>query len=228
MKTIGLIGGTSWTSTLEYYRLLNEKVSQKLGGDNSAKLLLYSFNFQELLDLKYELPLVSNKLELVAQNLERAGADCILICANTLHMFAQEIQSRISIPLINIIDATAERMKARNISKAGLLGTQFTMEEDFYTGKLASAYSIETLVPIEEKRKIIHDIIYDELAKGIFKEDSKKKFIEEIGGLRERGAQGVILGCTEIPLFINNEDVDMPLFNTTEIHAQKAVDFSLL
>jgi len=229
MKTIGLIGGMSWESTIEYYRIINELVSKRLGGLNSGKILLYSVNFQEIADLQHE-----NKWDElteimidIAQKLEKAGADVVLICTNTMHKMADEVQKSINIPLLNIIDVTAEKIKEMGLKKVGLLGTKFTMEDDFYKGRLKRKHGIDVLIPDEEGRQIVHDVIYNELCKGIIKESSREKFKRIIADLASKGAEGVILGCTEIPLLIKQEDCDIPIFDTTMIHAEAAVNFAL-
>lgn len=229
MKTIGLIGGMSWESTIEYYRIINELVSKRLGGLNSGKILLYSVNFQEIADLQHE-----NKWDElteimidIAQKLEKAGADVVLICTNTMHKMADEVQKSINIPLLNIIDVTAEKIKEMGLKKVGLLGTKFTMEDDFYKGRLKRKHGIDVLIPDEEGRQIVHDVIYNELCKGRIKEFSKEKFKRIIADLASKGAEGVILGCTEIPLLIKQEDCDIPIFDTTMIHAEAAVNFAL-
>jgi aspartate racemase len=227
MKTIGLIGGMSWESTLEYYRIINELIKEKLGGHNSAKILLYSFNFQEIMDHRYELPLLADKLSKVAQLLEKAGAECLLLCVNTLHVFADDVQSRVSIPILNIIDAIAQEVKNAGLMKVGLLGTQFTMEEEFYKGRLSDRHEINIIIPEDSDRKAVHDIIYNELCLGQFRDSSKELILGVIRKLKNEGAQGVILGCTELPLIIKKEDTDIMLFDTTSIHARLAVRFAL-
>lgn len=228
MKTIGLVGGTSWESTLEYYRLINKGVNRELGGHASARIILQSLNFQELLDLSYDLPRKSKLLEMAAQNLEKAGAQCVLLCANTLHKHAGEVQARISIPLLNIIDGTAKAVKESSLSRVGLLGTQYTMEEEFYKGKLKDAYGIDVVVPGSDDSRAVHSIIFNELCRGIFSLESKDLMLKIIEDLKGRGALGIIMGCTEIPLLIGDEDTDLPFFNTLRIHADMAVNFALL
>lgn len=226
MKTIGLIGGMSFESTMEYYRIINEEVNKKLKSHHSAKILIYSFDFEELLELRYELPRVGDMLSKAAQILEKGGADCILICANTMHVLADEVQSRITIPILNIIDATAQEIKKRGITKVGLLGTQFTMEEEFYKGRLTDKHDIQVIAPDEADRKMVHDIIFNELCVGQFKASSKEKLLSAMNKLGQEGAQGIILGCTELPLIIKEGDTKIPQFNTTFIHANLAVKFA--
>lgn len=228
MKTIGLIGGTGWESTAEYYKLINEKTNAKLGGLNFAKCILYSFNYAEINELNK-----ANRIDeffeplLVACNtIIEAGAGCIMLCANTMHMFAEKLTMQIPVPLIHIAEATASDITRHGISKVGLLGTRYTMERDFYRNKLAAS-DIETIIPSESERDFVHNCIFEELLKSKFTEDSKSRLLEIIGNLKAGGADGIILGCTEIPLLIKDDDVDMPLFNTTELHAQAAVDFAI-
>ena len=217
MKIIGLIGGMSWESSLEYYRIINERIKQKLGGLHSAKSLMYSVDFEEATKLMID----------AAQRIERGGADFIVICTNTMHMMAEEMQQNIKIPLLHIVDATAEKIKASGYKKVGLLGTKFTMEEHFYKGRLIEKYNLEVIIPDEAERQFVHDVIYKELCLGIIQQNSKNRFKTIINNLSKNGAEGVILGCTEIPLLIKQEDVSAPLFDTTRIHAESAVDFAL-
>lgn len=228
MKTLGLIGGMSYESSLEYYRIINETVKELLGGLHSAKSLMYSFDFAEIESLQHQgkWQELAKKVVVAAQKLEKGGADLIVICTNTVHKVADEVQRSINIPLLHIVDATAEKIKKQGLQKIGLLGTKFTMEEDFYKGKLTK-YGLEVIIPEEKERQVVHDIIYKELVIGEIKEKSKAVFFEIIGQLKTRGAQGVILGCTEIPLLIKQEDVDLPLFDTTAIHARSAVKYVL-
>jgi len=229
VKTIGLLGGMSWESTVSYYQLINEAVKQQLGGLHSAKLVLYSVDFDEIEKLQHQgnWEETANILTNAAIGLEKAGADFVLICTNTMHLVAPQVQAGISIPLLHIADATAEEITTAGISKVGLLGTAFTMEEDFYKGRLEKEYSLEVLIPNQADRKIIHQIIYEELCLGNIKEESRKEYLRIIDGLVERGAEGVILGCTEIALLVKPEHTSVRLFNTTEIHALKAVEKAL-
>ncbi|MCF8002256.1 MAG: aspartate/glutamate racemase family protein [Halanaerobiales bacterium] len=229
MKTIGLIGGMSWESSLEYYRIINELVKEKLGEPHSAKTIMYSVDFAEFENLQHQgnWNLLTEKMIKIAKKLEKAGADMVLICTNTMHKMAPEVQESINIPLIHITDAASDEIKKQSIKKVGLLGTNFTMEQDFYKGGLKDKHGIEVVVPNEEERKIIHNVIYKELISGIIKDESRKEFKKIIEKLKTRGAKGVVLGCTEIPLLIKDKDVDIPVFNTTELHAKKAVEKAL-
>ena len=229
MKAIGLIGGMSWESSLEYYRLINELVQEKLGGLHSARCILYSVDFAEV-----EAHLqqgnwdeLTNVLIDCAQKLERAGADVIVICTNTMHKMADEIQAALTIPLLHIVDATADKILEHGLRSVGLLGTQMTMEEDFYKKRLQERYDIEVLIPADSERRTIHRVIFDELCRGMLKGDSKERFRAIIENLVKNGAEGVILGCTEIPLLIEQEDIAVPLFDTTTIHAHAAVEYAL-
>lgn len=229
MKTIGLIGGMSWVSSAEYYRLINERVNEKLGALHSAKCLLYSVDFEEIEVLQHQGKWreITEITVDAALKLEQAGADLIILCANTAHVMADDVQSAINIPMLHIVDVTAERIKAAGMNTVGLLGTKFTMEEEFYRGRLAEKHGLQVLVPDEQERQIIHSVIYEELCLGNVRDESRDKFIAIIDNLAFRGAQGIILGCTEIPLLVSQEDVRMPLFNTTRIHAESAVDYAL-
>lgn len=228
MKTIGLIGGMSWESTVTYYQILNETVKQKLGGLHSAKILLYSVDFDEI--EKYqssgEWEKSAEVLSQAAMNLEKAGADFIVICTNTMHKVAPKIQSHISIPIIHIAEATADELIKRGISRVALLGTKYTMTQDFYKDKLLKA-GIDVVIPDSTGIETVNDIIYKELCLGIISEESKKKYLEIIDRLAEQGAQGVILGCTEIGLLIQQTDTSLPVFDTTRIHAVKAAELSI-
>jgi len=229
MKTIGLIGGMSWESSLEYYRIINEEVKRKLGGLHSAKILMYSVDFEEIEKVqrqgKWD---EATKLMIEAsKRLEKGGVDFIVICSNTMHKMSGEVQKNIGIPLLPIGDAIAERIKEASFKKVGLLGTRFTMEEDFYKGRLTEKYGLEVVVPDEKGRQIVHDIIYKELCLGVIKSSSKDQLCEIIQNLVRDGAKGIILGCTEIPLLIKQEDVNVPLFDTTRIHAESAVEYAL-
>ncbi len=227
MKTVGLIGGTSWVSTIDYYRGINQITNEELGGLHSAKILLYSVNFAEFKpDLTTDWATIGKKLAAIAQKLENAGADCILICANTMHMVADTVQADIQIPLIHIGVETGKEINGQNIRKAGLLGTQVTMEHPFLKRKL-SDYGIDTLIPDSEDRYFINSSIFSELGKGLFQRQTKERYLNIIHKLVERGAEGIILGCTEIPLLIKQEDCPVPSFDTTMIHVRAAVTFAL-
>jgi len=229
MKTIGLVGGMSWESTQEYYRIINQRVKEKAGGFHSAKIVLYSVDFEEVESRQHQgrwEELTALMID-AAQRVERAGADVLLICTNTMHLMADSVQESIRIPLLHIVDVTAEAVKARGFRKVGLLGTRFTMEKDFYKGRLQKKHGLEVLVPEEKDRELVHAILYDELCLGKISDTSKQVFQKIIAKLKDGGAQGIILGCTEIPLLVKQEDYKIPLFDTTTIHAEAAVDFAL-
>ncbi len=229
MKTIGLIGGMSWESSLEYYRIINETVREQLGGLHSARIFMYSFDFAEIAELQDvgNWDQTAKLITRAAQRLEKAGADVLLICTNTMHKVADEVQENVEIPLLHIADAATEEIKARGLKKVGLLGTKFTMEEDFYKGRLSDKYGIEVIIPDEHERQIIHQVIYDELCIGQAKQASKEKFRRIMQNLAENGAEGIILGCTEICLLVDQRDAEIPLFDTTTIHATSAARFAL-
>lgn len=230
MKTIGLLGGMSWESTVLYYQLLNEGVRERLGGLHSAKILMNSVDFSEIeqFQVKGQWEEAGKKLADAAYGLEQAGADFILICTNLMHKVAPIIESRINVPLLHIADAAGSAIKAQGLEKIGLLGTRYTMEEDFYRKRLLDKFDLDVVIPEEEDREYIHQVIFDELCQGKFTEESRKNYLTIIDKLREQGAQGVILGCTEIPLLVHQEDTDLPLFNTAALHAQYALEFSLV
>ncbi|NQT79207.1 MAG: aspartate/glutamate racemase family protein [Candidatus Aminicenantes bacterium] len=229
MKVIGLIGGMSWESSLEYYRIINEATKEKLGRFHSAKSLMYSVDFEEIEILQHQgkWDKATELMINAAQRVEKGGADLVIICTNTMHKMADEVQKSIKIPLLHIADATAEEIKKQGLKKVGLLGTKFTMEEDFYKGRLSGKFGLEVIIPNEEERQLIHNILYSELCLGEIKSQSKEKFIKIIKNLAASGAEGVILGCTEIPLLISQEDCEAPLFDTTRIHARFAVEYAL-
>jgi aspartate racemase len=228
MKTIGLIGGLSYLSTLDYYRLLNEMVNQRVGGVTSAKIWMYSVNFEEIKTLTEKLDWdgIAGIICPAAKKAEQAGADCLLVGANTMHHIADEIQNAINIPLIHIAAETAKAVTARRIKKVALLGTRYTMQLPFYKNKLAQA-GIETIIPDEATIEIINRAIYDEMGKGVFTASTKTRFLTIINDLAQSGAEGIILGCTEIPILIKQEDTPLPVFDTTRIHAAAAVNFTL-
>jgi len=230
MKTIGLLGGMSWESTVTYYRLINEAVKERLGGLHSAKICLYSVEFEEIEQLQHQgdWPATAKILIEAAQSVEAAGADFLLICTNTMHKVAPEIESAIKIPLIHIADAAAEQIMSAGMNKVGLLGTRFTMEEDFYRQRLQERYGIEVLIPDSEEREVVHRTIYDELCLGRINPESRHTFVEITEKLANQGAQSVILGCTEVPLLIQQEHTSVPLFDTTEIHALRAAAEAML
>ncbi len=228
MKTIGIIGGMTWLSTVEYYRLLNQKINQRLGGIHSARLLMYSVEFDEISRLQREgkWDELATLFIGVARTLEKAGVDCLMIGANTMHKIADEVQATINIPLIHIGEATARAVKSAGLTTVGLLGTRYTMELDFYQRRLR-ANDINTIIPFDDERPFVHDSIYNEFGKGIFKDETRRRYIEIIASLVARGCEGVILGCTEIPLLIKQSDSPVPVFDTTDIHASAAVEFAL-
>lgn len=229
MKTIGLIGGMSWESSLEYYRIINEFVRDKLGGLHSAKIVMVSFNLAEIATLQNEgnWDAAAQLLIGAAQRLEKAGADVLVICTNTMHKVADPVQKNVRIPLLHIVDATAEEIKTRGLKKVGLLGTKFTMEQDFYRKKLTDQHGLEVIVPAEDERHIVNHVIYDELCRGQVKPSSKETFRRIMENLVASGAEGIILGCTEIGLLVDQQDVLIPLFDTTMIHAKAAAQFAL-
>ena len=229
MKVIGLIGGMSWESTLEYYRIINETVKERLGGLHSAKILLYSVNFHEVQSMQSEGRWEEAREILcnAATRVERGGGECLLICTNTMHIMASEVQCDVGIPLIHIADATAAEVKNSGIRKIGLLGTKYTMEEDFYKGRLIQDYGLEVMIPAKADRDVVHQVIYNELCLGKILPNSRKQFVRMIKDMLARGADGVVLGCTEISLLVSQGDSPLPLFDTTEIHARAAVDFAL-
>ena len=229
MKTIGLIGGMSWESSSLYYQIINRTTQEKLGGVHSAKCILYSVDFNEIALLQKEgnWKKLGELMVEAAQSLEKGGADFIILCTNTMHKLSGEIEASVSIPLIHIGDAAAQKIKEKNFKKVGLLGTSFTMEQDFFKGRLLNRHQIETIIPDETQRAAIHRIIYDELVKGIVNSESRNIVLEIISDLIDKGAEGIILGCTEIELLITNEFTTAELFNTAEIHAKKAVEFAL-
>ncbi|MEC1336190.1 aspartate/glutamate racemase family protein [Bacillus velezensis] len=228
MKTIGLIGGMSWESSAEYYRIINEEIKKKLGGLHSAKCLLYSVDFKEIEHYQSigAWDKAGEALGQVAKSLEKAGADFIVICTNTMHKVLGYIQEMITIPILHIADATAEQIIRQDIRSVGLLGTKYTMEQDFYKSRIAS-HDINVIVPDDDERELINNIIYQELCLGEIKQSSKNIYKKIINNLVDRGAEGIILGCTEIGLLVKAEDSKVPLFDTTLIHAQKAVNKSL-
>lgn len=229
MKTIGLIGGITWNSTVLYYEVLNKTVNERLGGTNFCKCIIQSLNYGEIQQSQQERnwDRITDIVVDAGKNLERAGAGVVLIGANTIHKVFDVIEQELGIPLIHIADATAAQIKAAGLTKVGLLGTRYTMTMDFYTKRLADKHGIETIVPKEDDRAIIHDVIYDELAFGEILPESRKRYQEIITRLQKAGAQGVILGCTEIPLLIEQKHSVPPVFNTTELHALAAVDWAL-
>jgi aspartate racemase len=228
MKTIGIIGGMTWVSSLDYYRLLNEMVNEKLGGAESAKIILYSVNFGEIKKLTEagEWEAIEEILVSSAKKLELAGADCILIGANTMHKMADEVGAAVGIPLIHVAEETAKVISGKQLKKVALLGTKYTMQLDFYKDKL-SGHGIAAIIPSEEDINYVNDAIYSEMSKSLFLPATKGRFISIINDLIQQGAEGIILGCTEIPILIKQEDCPVPVFDTTNIHARAAVGFAL-
>lgn len=230
MKTIGMLGGMSWESTASYYKAINEGVKAELGGLSSAKICLYSVNFEEIEKLQHQGRWNDTAVILTqaAKAVEAGGADFLIICTNTMHKVASEIEAEISIPILHIADATAKKLVSDGIKKVGLLGTRFTMEQDFYKSRLTNKFEIDVIVPSAESRAIVHNVIYDELCKGIISAESRVKYLNIINELYKSGAEAVILGCTEIALLIQQQHTDIPLYDTTEIHAFEAVQLALL
>ncbi len=229
MKKIGLIGGITWQSTLLYYQYLNAQVSETLGGQHSCKCLIESVDFEDIStkQAKGQWDMLNEDFAEIAMRLEQAGADIILVCANTMHLCADAIKKKVSIPLLHIAEVCGEEIKRKNCKKVLLLGTKYTMELDFYKDILKNQYGIDVVIPAAEDREIVHEIIYTELAKGIVLEDSKKRYIEIIKKSGAEGVEAVILGCTEIPLLIQQDDCDIPVIDTTAIHAKAAVKFAI-
>lgn len=229
MKKIGLIGGMSWESSAVYYNLINNAVKKKLKGFHSAKCLLESVDFAEIekYQMQNDWKTLNALMAQCAKNLEKSGAELIILCTNTMHLCTESIVQAISIPFLHIAEATGEKIKASNIDKVLLLGTKFTMDQDFYKKTLKNKFGIETIIPSDKDRVIIHDIIYTQLVHGIIKKESKYKYLKIIEESILNGAQGVILGCTEIPLLIKENDCTIPVFDTTKIHAEKAVEIAL-
>ena len=227
MKTLGLIGGMSWESTAIYYRLINEGVARQLGGLHSAKLIIWSFDFAEIAALQSagNWDRATQRMIDAGIGLKKAGADAILICTNTMHKMADEIEAATGLQVLHIADATADAIKSQGVKNPGLLATRFTMEQDFYKGRLAEKHGLMTVVPNLEERGEIHAIIYDQLCRGIVQDSSRNTFKHIISRLIEEGADGMILGCTEIPMLISQSDCAVPIFDTTALHAAAAVSF---
>lgn len=229
MKTIGLLGGMSWESSIEYYRIINERTKAKLGGLHSAKSIMVSVDFADVEILQHQgrWAEAANMLVEAAKSLENGGADFIVLCTNTMHKVADELQTNVKIPFLHIADPTARLVKASGIQKIGLLGTRFTMEEEFYKGRLAQKHGLDVSIPNAQEREIVHRVIYDELVLGKIDPGSKARYIEIMQRMVREGAEGIILGCTEIGLLVHSEDSRVPLFDTTRIHAEAAVDYAL-
>ncbi len=229
MKTIGLIGGMSWESTVVYYQRLNRMARERLGGLHSAELLLWSFDFAEIeaQQASGDWGRATESMVDAAERLERGGAECLVICTNTMHKVAADVQGAVSIPLIHIADATAQAIKESTAVQPLLLATRYTMEQDFYKGRLRAEHGIDVSVPDEDGRSAVHDIIYDELCQGVISPASRRKYLDLISAELDRGADGVIFGCTEVGLLIRPEDLSVPAFDSTELHARTALDFAL-
>jgi len=229
VKTIGMLGGMSWESTSSYYRALNEGVRAACGGLHSAKILLHSVDFAplEALQHKGDWDAIAVQLALAARSVQAGGADFLMLCTNTMHKVAPQIEAAIDIPLLHIADATAEALQGQGIRRVGLLGTAFTMEQDFYKGRITSRYGIEVLVPEQDARRLVHRVIYDELCLGRTEPTSRAAFLDIVAGLSAQGADAVILGCTEIGMLIGQQDTPVQLFDTTAIHAARAVELAL-
>ena len=229
MKTIGLLGGMSWESTLEYYRLINEITRQRLGGLHSSRCLLYSVDFAEIEPLQHQgrWDELAGLLADAARSLERGGADCLVLCTNTMHLLSGALQSATRLPLLHIADAAGAAIHAAGLQRVGLLGTRFTMEQDFYRQRLAHKFGLQVLIPPEPQRQVVHRVIYDELCLGVINPASREAYAQIMADLISSGAQGIILGCTEIELLVSQADCPAPVFPTTFLHAQAAVDFAL-
>ena len=228
MKVIGLVGGTSWISSVDYYRLFNEITNQRLGGNEAAKIVLYSVNYGEIVTYTHQgnWDAIAAIIADAAQKVEKAGADCILLGANTMHHVAEKVQQSVKVPLLHIADVVGKAITEKHLKKVALLGTKYTMLFDFYTRKLAD-YGIETIIPDAEGVDFVNSAIYNELGKGKFLPETKQGFLQLIDKLAGQGAEGVILGCTEIPMLVKQEDTLVPVFDTTLLHATAAVDFAL-
>ncbi|KPK81205.1 MAG: hypothetical protein AMS25_07290 [Gemmatimonas sp. SM23_52] len=229
MRVIGLLGGMSWESTAEYYRIINQEIRRRLGRQHSAKILMYSVEFEEIEEMQVagQWDRAGQLLAEEAQRLERGGADFLLLCTNTMHKVAPAIEQAIQIPLIHIADATAERIRQANLRRVGLLGTRFTMEEDFYRGRLTEQHGLEVLIPTPGDRAVVDRVIFAELCQGQILEPSRQEYVRIIEALGREGAEGVVLGCTEIGLLIKPEHSPLPVFDTTQIHAEKGVQLAL-
>ena len=229
MKTIGLIGGMSWESSIEYYRMINQFVREELGGLHSAKSVLVSLDFAEIeaLQAAGHWEKAGELMLEAARQVEGGGGDFVVICTNTMHLLAEQVQAGIGIPVLHIADATEHEIQRKGLHQVGLLGTRFTMEKDFYRGRLEDEHGLAVLIPVEEDRKTVHEVIYQELVLGEIRERSRERYLEIIQRLADRGAEGIILGCTEIGLLVKQEDVQLPVFDTAQIHAWIAVQAAL-
>jgi aspartate racemase len=229
MKVIGLIGGMSWNSTLEYYRIINESVAQRLGGLHSARLILYNLDFDEIKKAQHENRWddTVNILVDAGNAVKRAGADFLVICTNTMHKVADDVEEKVGLPLLHIVDVIGDAVRERGLHRIGLLGTRFLMEGHFYQGRLRDRFAIEVLVPGEDDIHTIHQIIYNELCEGKIKASSRRVCADIIDKLVNKGAEGIVLGCTELPLLIQAGDIHAPIFDTTRLHAEAAVNLAL-
>ncbi len=229
MRTIGLLGGMSWESSIEYYRIINVEVRARLGGTHAARSVMYSVDFHQIEQMQAagDWAAATKAMVEAGRLVQSGGAGCLLICSNTMHLMAKEVQAAIDIPLLHIADATADAVRASSIRSVALLGTRYTMEQDFYRGRLEDRYELEVMVPDAADRQIIHDIIYDELVQGTAKDRSRREFLRIIEALVNSGAEGAIAGCTEIELLVGPEHVSVPYFPTTRLHALAAVEWSL-
>ena len=229
MKVIGLIGGMSWNSSLEYYRLINELVSRKLGGLHSARLVLYSLDFEEIERAQQESRWedAADILAKAAIALKQAGADFLVICTNTMHKVSDKVGESAGLPILHIVDTTGNAIREQGLSKVGLLGTRFVMAEQFYQDRLKKRFDIEVVVPAEDEQAVVHRVIYDELCRGKVRDLDRQSCLQVIDKLTKRGAEGIVLGCTELPLLIRLGDVRVPVFDTTRLHAEAAVEMAL-
>lgn len=229
MKTIGLIGGMSWESSAEYYRMINEQVRDRLGSTHSAQSIMLSVDFAEIEALQHQgqWDKLAEKMCHAARQLQQGGAECIVICTNTMHRMAEQVQNSVCIPLLHIADATAEQICRQKLRKVGLLGTEFTMKQDFYKGRLTDNYGLQVLIPNDQDCQTVHKIIYNELVSGIIREESRQQYRQIIQHLVDAGAEAIILGCTEIMLLVSEADSPVPVFDTTAIHATAAVNWAL-
>lgn len=229
MKTIGMLGGMSWESTASYYKLINEGVRERLGGLHSAKICMYSVDFEEIEKLQHRgnWGAAGKILSDAAGRIQAGGADFLIICTNTMHKVASQIEEAVSIPILHIADATAEELIARGVQCVGLLGTSFTMQQEFYKGRIAEKYGIEVLVPSDEQQQVVHDIIYSELCRGTVLDTSREYYLQIIRVLSRQGVEAIVLGCTEIGLLVQQQHTSIPLYDTTSIHANRAVEMAL-
>lgn len=229
MKVIGLIGGMSWESSAQYYRIINQTTRERLGGLHSAQSLMYTVDFHgiERMQHRGEWERAGERLADAARRLERGGADCVVLCTNTMHKVAGQVESAVQIPLLHIADASARKIQARGMKTIGLIGTAFTMEQEFYLGRLAEKFGLAVVVPDQADRNIVHKVIYDELCQGRIRSESKAEYVRILRELADSGAEGIVLGCTEIMLLVDQADSPVPVFDTTTIHAVAAVDFAL-